>query len=550
MRVLAGRPWRVAAAATGILLVTAGTASAVPAIPRPHKFAPPPVQHVKVLPRTSARLPAPRALPHRAGSSLRADAAWPAAGSGTAVLPALAAGATGAALRAGSVPVAAPGLPLKVARAGAAGRGLSRVRATIAGHAAASSAGVTGVMFTLAQAGGPARRVPGGRVNVSLNYGSFRNAGGADFGSRLRLVELPACALTTPRVAACRAWAPLRSVNDPGHLTVTAAVDLPASAPLASVATAGTTSMITAQPQVVLAAVAGASGSNGDFTATSLSPSGSWSGGGSSGDFTWSYPITVPPPAAGSAPSISLSYSSSSVDGRTAQTNNQFGMIGQGFSLPDSFIERSYTDCADDPEGAISGKFDNCWAGNVVTMSMGGRSTQLIVDGSGNWHELQDNGDRVQYLTGTDTDTHNGTYDNGYWVITTQTGTQYFFGKNRGPGWTSGQPETSSAFTEPVYGPHDATTGANGHPADPCFKSTGFADSVCAQAWRWNLDFTIDPNQNATAYYYVPEANYYGANGDTTGVQYVRGGYLKEVDYGLRDEGGSIYAGAVNAPAR
>jgi RHS repeat-associated protein len=546
MRVLAGRLARVAAAATGILLVTAGTATAVPAIPRPHKFVPPPVQHVKVLPRMAARLPASRAVPHRPSSGLRADAAWPSAGSGTAVLPAMAAGATGAALRAGSLPVAAPGLPLKVARAGAAGRSLSRVRATIAGHGAASSAGVTGVLITLGQAGRLAGRAPGGRVNVSLSYSSFRNAGGADFGSRLRLVELPACALTTPRVAACRAQTPLRSVNDGSHLAVTAAVDLPASGPLASLAATGTTSMITARPQVVLAAVAGASGSNGDFTATSLSPSGSWSAGGSAGDFTWSYPITVPPSAAGAAPSLSLDYSSSSVDGRTAQTNNQFGMIGEGFSLADNYIERSYTDCADDPEGAIAGKFDNCWAGNVVTMSLGGRSTQLIVDGSGNWHELQDNGDRVQYLTGTAADTNNGTYDNGYWVITTTTGTQYFFGKNRGPGW-SGQPETNSAWTEPVYGPHDATTGPSGHPADPCFDPSGFAASVCSQAWRWNLDFTIDPNQNATAYYYAPEKNFYGANGATTGVQYVRGGYLSKIDYGLRDESGSIYAGASNA---
>ena len=45
----------------------------------------------------------------------------------------------------------------------------------------------------------------------------------------------------------------------------------------------------------------------------------------------------------------------------------------------------------------------------------------------------------------------------------------------------------------------------------------------------------------------MPATNYYGAAGGTTGVPYVRGGYLKEIDYGLRDEGGSIYAGAINA---
>ena len=122
--------------------------------------------------------------------------------------------------------------------------------------------------------------------------------------------------------------------------------------------------------------------------------------------------------------------------------------------------------------------------------------------------------------------------------MTTTDGTQYFFGKNKGPGWATGDPVTNSAFTEPVYGAHSG---------DPCFSSGGFSSSSCTQAWRWNLDFVIDPNGNAMAYYYHPETNYYGANGGTTGVQYVRGGYLTRIDYGLRDESGSIY-GTANAP--
>jgi hypothetical protein len=168
--------------------------------------------------------------------------------------------------------------------------------------------------------------------------------------------------------------------------------------------------------RVVLAAVSGPSGSNGDFTASSLSPQGSWSAGGSSGDFSWSYPITVPPAATGNAPTVSLNYDSGAVDGRVASTNNQYGMIGEGFSLSvDSYIERTYTDCADDPGGAVSGDFDNCWAGQVVTMNLDGRSTQLVLDdGTTGWHEADDAGDEVRYLTGTSANTGNGTYDNGY----------------------------------------------------------------------------------------------------------------------------------------
>ncbi|MGH3169818.1 MAG: hypothetical protein ACRDN0_28555, partial [Trebonia sp.] len=284
---------------------------------------------------------------------------------------------------------------------------------------------------------------------------------------------------------------------------------------------------------MVVAAVAGSSGSNGNFAATSLKPSGTWSAGGSSGDFTWSYPITVPPSAGGAAPKVQLSYDSAAVDGQTAQTNNQSAEVGEGFTLDDNYIERSYSDCADDLEGAVSGKYDECWAGNVVTLSLNGTSTPLVYDSStSSWHEENDSGDRIQYETGTAANTGNGTHDNGYWVVTTTDGTQYFFGKNKGPGWASGDPVTDSAWTVPVYGAHSG---------DPCYSSSGFADSSCQQAWRWNLDFVIDPDGNASAYYYNVETNYYGANNGTAGVEYDRGGYLNKIEYGLRDTGGSVY---------
>ena len=156
----------------------------------------------------------------------------------------------------------------------------------------------------------------------------------------------------------------------------------------------------------------------------------------------------------------------------SASTNNQFGHGRRGLhAVGDNYIDRTYTDCADDPEGAISGDYDNCWAGNVVTMSLDGQSTPLVLDDSnGTWHEQQDSGDQIQYLTGTAANTDNGTYDNDYWVVTTPDGTQYYFGKNRGPGWASGDPVTNSTWTEPVYGAHSG---------DPCYNSHGFSQSSC-----------------------------------------------------------------------
>nr|WP_150506436.1 hypothetical protein [Streptomyces venezuelae] len=100
---------------------------------------------------------------------------------------------------------------------------------------------------------------------------------------------------------------------------------------------------------MLLAATAGASSTQGDFGATPLSSSATWSADGSTGDFNWSYPLRMPPTTAGPAPSLAINYNSGSVDGRTASENNQTSVIGEGFSLTDSYIERKYGSCKDDP---------------------------------------------------------------------------------------------------------------------------------------------------------------------------------------------------------
>ncbi|MEV5785946.1 hypothetical protein AB0L42_33870 [Streptomyces sp. NPDC052287] len=43
--------------------------------------------------------------------------------------------------------------------------------------------------------------------------------------------------------------------------------------------------------------------------------------------------MSVPPAAAGPAPSVSLSYDSGSIDGRTASTNNQGSQASEGVDL-------------------------------------------------------------------------------------------------------------------------------------------------------------------------------------------------------------------------
>jgi len=406
------------------------------------------------------------------------------------------------------------------------------VSTVVLSHSAASTLGVDGVVFSLA----PGAAVTS-QLGVSLDYSAFAEAAGGDYGDRLRLVELPACALTKPNVAACRVQTPISSArNDADTETLSATVTPQAAAPAAgTVKSAKAAAASPSGRMVVLAAATGPSGPTGNFNASSLSPEGSWSAGGSDGSFSWSYPITVPPAAAGSvAPSVALSYDSSSVDGETGTSNNQSSWIGQGWDYDPGYIERTYQTCSDETSLPTADQTeDECWDGQILTLFLNGQSEQIVQDDTtGDFHLQTDDGSRLDHLTST-TD-GNGALNGEYWRLTTTDGTQYYFGLNKLPGATS-QQATDSVFTEPVYGPNST---------DPCYSSAGFTSSVCTQAWRWNLDYVVDVHGNAAAYYYNQETNYYTPdNGQNSAkpVSYVRGGELTRIDYGLRQENGSIY---------
>ncbi|MGW7003747.1 RHS repeat-associated core domain-containing protein [Streptomyces sp. NPDC054933] len=403
----------------------------------------------------------------------------------------------------------------------------------MADHAAAQKAAVNGVLLSVERA--DQSNAPG-LVRVQVDYSSFRGAYGGDWAARLHLVELPSCALTTPQDAKCRVAKPLATTNDEKAGTLSAVVKTvartagirPNSASAATAATSAAT---------VLAATAAASGSSGDYKATSLQSSGSWSAGGSTGAFTWSYPIGVPAVPGGLQPQISLGYSSQAVDGRTAATNNQPSWIGDGWSWEPGFIERRYKPCNDVKDGGTNTTKvgDLCWYNDNATVSLGGKNTELVKDDTtGSWHPAGDSGEKVEKLTGAS----NGAHDGEYWKITTPDGTQYFFGLNHLPGWKDAKstPETNSAWTVPVFGNKSG---------EPCYDSD-FASAWCQQAWRWQLDYVVDPHGDAMAYYWKTESNNYGRDvSDTTGkstaTSYIRGGYLDHIDYGLRSD--AVYSG-------
>ncbi|MFJ6167212.1 polymorphic toxin-type HINT domain-containing protein [Micromonospora orduensis] len=404
-----------------------------------------------------------------------------------------------------------------VAKQNAPYAGPQHVAIRVADRAATEAADIDGVLISVTPpTTSDSPTSTGGSVRVGVDYTDFAEAYGGNYGLRLKLVRLPACALTTPQQTQCRVVEPLQSTNDASTKTVSAEIPVTTAA--------GAT---TASP-TVLAAIAGAGdegSAGGTYAATDLKPSGSWSAGGNTGSFSYSYPLTVPPTRSKLAPQLALSYDSGAVDGQTAATSAQASWVGDGWSTPRNYIEQTFLSCDDDPGGSASPKetTDRCYNGPILTLSLNGSSTSMIWDaGKETWKLQNDNGSVITKET--NSNNGSGTYNTDYWRVTEPDGTIYEFGRNRLPGWSANKPETKSVDYTPVYSPHVG---------DPCYKSTGFTSSVCAMAYRWNLDYVTDVHGNAMAYYYNQATNYYGSNEGTTDVAYIRDSWLKQIDYGF-----------------
>jgi RHS repeat-associated protein len=489
---------------TGVMTATgAGAALGAPRspshpAPRPKQV--PAVRNVKPVAPRFAEAPADPA------AYQPAHRVWPAASSATI---ALAESGAGARVKAGPAwaRAVAPGTGKPYAGPGS-------VRITVLDHAAATAAGVDGVLTSVSADGS-------GPVRIGLDYGDFAQAYGGDYGSRLGLVSYPACVLTTPAVAACRKATPLASSNDATAGTVSATVAMTKAAPM------------------VVAATSTAGGSGGTYAATSLKASGTWNGGGNAGDFTYSYPITTPTAASSFTPKLNLSYDSAASDGETAATQAQPSWLGEGWNTQDAYVEQSFQNCSESPEGsaAPTRTFDQCYDGPIYTLSLNGVVTSLVWDAAKKVFRTQDaDGSVIQHFcTKTDdatctsgTGNGSGAYAQDWWRITDRDGTSYSFGMNHLPGWAQGKAATNSVATQPVY---------SAHSGDPCYDSAGMSSSVCTMAYRWGLDYAADVHGNAMSYYYDQDTNFYGRFNGATNVSYVRDMYLDHIDYGFRDGG-------------
>lgn len=342
-----------------------------------------------------------------------------------------------------------------------------------------------------------------GAIEVTMDYSGFADVRGGDWASRLRLVALPECDVRDPDAECVTGGFELDSTNDVAASTVSAVV------PSAQMGT--------------LALTAGAAGSTGDWSATPLAASASWQVSEQTGDFAWSYPMRVPPVAGGLEPEVGLNYSSGSVDGRVASTNNQSSWVGDGWDLTSGYVERKYVVCADDREGSANNASretgDLCWKSDNATLVFNGSATELVKDqATGVWKPKSDDGTKVEKLTGA----WNTGQSGEHWKVTTTDGTQYFFGRDKRS--ATDTLALNSAWTVPVFG---------NHPGEPCYNAA-FASASCNQVWRWNLDYVVDPSGNSLTYVYAKETNNYGRNLGTAVSPYVRGGYLARIDYGQR----------------
>ncbi|MFJ1805193.1 MULTISPECIES: polymorphic toxin-type HINT domain-containing protein [unclassified Streptomyces] len=489
---------------------------------------------------------------------------WPKAG--TATVDLTTAGAT--------KPVKAGGLPVWVASADGSGA-VGQVRVQAASHAKTLRSGANGMLLGITPSGATAA---GGRVKVVVDYAAIAKAYGGGYGSRLQLVQLPGCALTTPERAECQKRTPLKFTNRPSADQLTATVTVgsaPASAPapepkdgtgdagdaggpttmsvrtepLAATTTAGTTA---------LAVTSGSSGSQGDYGATTLSAAGTWQAS-ATGSFTYAYPVSVPAAIGGNAPSVGLSYDSQSVDGETTARNSQASWAGDGWSYQVGFVERGYRGCGSlldsDGKKILKGSGDECWGGDNATLSFGSHSGVLVPDGvdSGvageirQWRLQGDDGTLVQELSGA----ANGLHDGVYYRVLTSDGTAAYFGADHSPNGAGtdatmpadpGDDSTHSAWGVPVLHPRSS---------DPCYDSSKGKASQCdkPEGWRWNLDFVVSPTGFVQRYDYTTESDHYDLGGgqagqsddpDDTGTltAYTRGGALTLISYGyqLADE--------------
>ncbi|MEV8631247.1 SpvB/TcaC N-terminal domain-containing protein [Streptosporangium sp. NPDC051023] len=442
----------------------------------------------------------------------------------------------------------AGGLPVRVGAA-KAGAGVGKVKVETLAPDAVRKLGGVGVAARIERAdGGDAP----GRVRAEFSYAGFRDGFGGNFATRLQVLRLPACVLQTPRPRTCVVRPQVvKARNDLKAGVLVAEVEVgtppPAKAPSApkgdKKAAAKAASDAVAAQQLAEGSVyllaGGMTGPDGTFGATDLKPSGTWQAGTSGGSFSYDYPLPEAPSAAGDGPDLSLQYDASSLDGQGDWTNNQSSVVGAGWELNAGFIERRFRRCVVDnqynEEAALVwtaeeiGSYGRalCWESpddndgdsstndrtqSELVLNVGGRSAQIVKDRvSGLWKTVPDFGWKIEQLPG-------GADGQEYWKVTSDTGEVSRFGYRKDAQWQV--PYVGNDLGEPCY--------------DRYYNDA--VPPTCTGVWRWNLDQSVDANENVIDYTYNRETNYFClpscAHELYRVLPYDRGGSLAKVEWG------------------
>jgi RHS repeat-associated protein len=405
------------------------------------------------------------------------------------------------------------GLPVRVrslvdeSRPGRPAPGPSKVRVEVLDRASAQRVGSPLALRVSRADGGPATA----KVNVRIDYNRFRHAYGGAWAARLGLRQVPSCGLSAGAAArgGC-VGVPLVADNDFKAGILSADVNLTA---------------VSADGVSILAVTgSGAAASLGTFAKTDLKASYAWNAGTNAGNFTFSYPMKVPPVPGELEPAVALSYASQAVDGQTASENVQSGPIGEGWALSGrGFIESTFRPCSQDQDHSPywTNATDTCVRLENYQLSWSGASGELVPTGTPNvWRVASDDRSLVELIT-------SGLGGLGtHWRITTPDGTQWYFGRQRLPGWTAGARETKSVLSQHVW---------SNHTGEPCLNTGSFYNSHCVMPYRWNLDYVVDAHGNSMSYWYERFTNLHGsAGGGWNELSYDRDAVLSRIEYGTR----------------
>ncbi|MFC4060623.1 RHS repeat-associated core domain-containing protein, partial [Planomonospora corallina] len=440
-------------------------------------------------------------------------------------------------------------LPVRVGASGTA-TGAAKVRVRTLDAETVRRLGGVGLAARIERADGSAAP---GTVRAEFSYGGFRNAFGGNLASRLQLVRLPACALTSPRPKGCVVRPQyVQARNDLKRGVLVADVQIGRAAPATSAAPPKGDAKAAVRARAEQAAAeqlaagsvyllaSGLTGPDGNFGATDLKPSGTWQAGTSGGSFSYDYPLPEAPSPVGNGPGLSLQYDASSVDGQGDWTNNQSGVVGAGWELNAGFIERKYRRCTVDnaydwetgeliwearelgtagravcwesPDENDNDATTNDYTQSELVLNIGGRSASIVKDRvSGAWKTVPDFGWKIEQLAG-------GADGQAYWKVTSAEGQVSRFGYRRDAQWQL---------------PYVAN-----QRGEPCWERY-FNDDIpptCTGVWRWNLDQSIDANENVVDYTYDKETNYFCLPSCRHEVYrvlpYDRGGALAKVEWG------------------